>query len=366
MLGLSLGIPFGTMYLSEKIYQVITNKYITKNKIFLFLGVMGLALLAAQIIPPKGWDLYRHYEEIDRIRDWGASYAWKDGRYAGYYGTTLLFYITSLTPWNGFLPFITILIELLLFEKVMAHYKNQLRAQNAGMCFFLFLVLSNIVMAISGIRNVLATTLVNYAIWDFECVSKKRLLADAAIALFAITIHPASGFLVAIYAVSYIPLRLVGVAISIFILPILTGLLSIFTSNENAMLSSSSSLFALYIKEQAGLDIRVKTVSVILIVFSIIVALRVLRREKTADRYLYFVILYSLGTLGMLPQGLVYSRMLYGLNILYPMLITRYCTADCGNKTIKLVYWYKVYCLIYCMGMLAFQGYELIRAIVIK
>lgn len=56
----------------------------------------------------------------------------------------------------------------------MTYYKEQVGAQAAGLSFFLFLVLSNIVMAISGIRNVLAVVLINYAIWDFECVSKKN------------------------------------------------------------------------------------------------------------------------------------------------------------------------------------------------
>ena len=365
MVGLCIGIPLGTMYLLIKIYQIFTNRYISKSKILLFLGIMGVALLAAQIKPPMGWDLYRHYEEIDRIRLWGASYAWESGRYANYYGATALFYLVSLTPWNGTLPFVSIFLELFLYEKIVAHYKNQMGAQSEGMCFFLFLALSNIVLAISGIRNVLAVVLVNYAIWDFECTKKSRSIIDLLIALLAITIHPACGFLIIIYVVSYIPLRIAGMGVAMFILPVLTYFLSFFSSSSNAILSSSAGLFALYTKEQAGLDIRVKIVSVILIVASCIVLLCIMRYEKQDDRYLYFVLLYSMGTLGMITQGLIYSRMLYGLDILYPTLIAKYCENSRNVQTKKIIYGYKFYCLIYCAGMLSFEGYELARAILL-
>lgn len=366
MIGLMLGIPLGTAYLLIKIYQVFTNKYITRNKTLLILGTIGIALLAAQINPPIGWDLYRHYEEIDRIREWGAAYAWKNGRYASYYGATALFYITSLTPWNGTLPFLTVFIELIIYEKVAEHYRKQIGAQGEGICFFLFLTLNNIVMAVSGIRNVLAVVLVNYAIWDFECSKKSRCIIDIVIALFAITIHPASGILIAIYAMSFIPLRVVSVVLAAGILPVLTNFLSNFSSSKNAILFSSAGLFVLYTKEQAGLDVRVRIASVILIGISIVVVLQIMRYEKNKDRYLFFVLLYSIGTIGMITQGLVYSRMLYGLGVLYPVILMKYCESQRDIRTIKTVYLYRLYCLIYCAGMILFQGYELARAILIR
>ena len=366
MLGFTLGLPLGIMYLTVKAYQVVTNKYVTKNRIIIILGIIGIALLAAQMVPPRAWDLYQHYDEINRIRKWGASYAWKRSRYASYFGATALFYVTSLTPWNETLPFITILTELFIYEKVISYYKNQIGAQSEGIAFFLFLVLSNIVMAISGIRNVLAVVLVNYAIWNFECVSKKNWVADIAIVILAVTIHPASGFLIAIYAISFVPSHITGVVISIFILPVLTRFLNNFSESKNAILSSSSGLFSLYTKEQAGLDIRVRITSVILIGFSIVVAMHLIHYEKKMDRYLHYIVLYSIGTLGMITQGLLYSRMLYGLNVLYPVLIARYGAESHDIRTKGCVYWYKWYCLIYCAGMISFQGYELARAILIK
>ena len=366
MLGFTLGLPLGIMYLTVKAYQVVTDKYVTKNRIIIVLGIIGVALLAAQVVPPRTWDLYQHYDEINRIREWGTSYAWKRSRYANYYGATALFYVTSLTPWNETLPFIAILTELFIYEKVISYYKNQIGAQSEGIAFFLFLVLSNIVMAISGIRNVLAVVLVNYAIWNFECVSKKNWATNIAIVILAVTIHPASGLLIAIYAVSFVPSHIAGVVISIFILPVLTRFLNNFSESKNAILSSSSGLFSLYTKEQAGLDLRVRIASVILIVFSIVVVLLLVRYEKKADRYLYFICLYSIGTLGMITQGLIYSRMMYGLGVLYPVLMAKYCEDSQDIRVKKVVYCYKWCCLIYCVGMLLFQGYELARAILIK
>ena len=365
MLGICFGLPLCLMYISIKLYQLITNKYIIKNRFLLILGALGVALLVAQIIPPKTWDLYQHYDEIERIRDLGATYAWKKSRYANYYGATLLFFLTSLTPWNGTLPFLTVFLELVIYEKIISHYTEQINAQSEGICFFLFLVLSNIVLAISGIRNVLAVALVNYAIWDFECAKKGHILIDAAILIFAITIHPASGILVFIYALSYIPLLAVGAGIAILILPVLTNVLNNFLSSQNAILSSSAGLFALYTREQAGLDIRVRIISAMLIIFSIIVSFRIIRFQKNKNRYLYFTLLYSLSTLGMISQGLIYSRMLYGFNILYPVIIANKNENTCNSSMNKTIYWYKIYCLFYCVGMLLFQGYELARAIIL-
>lgn len=117
MIGIILGFFPGILYFIIKMYQVFTNKYIVKNRIIIFLGIVGIALLAAQVNPPRAWDLYQHYDEINRIRERGAAYAWVESRYANYYGATALFYITSLTPWNETLPFITIFLELLILRK---------------------------------------------------------------------------------------------------------------------------------------------------------------------------------------------------------------------------------------------------------
>ncbi len=114
------------------------------------------------------------------------------------------------------------------------------------------------------------------------------------------------------------------------------------------------------------MDIRVRIASIILIGISILVVLRIMKYEKNDERYLFFVLLYSVGTIGMITQGLVYSRMLYGLGILYPVLLMNYCEHQSNERIIKTVYVYKLYCLIYCVGMISFQGYELARAILIR
>lgn len=70
MLGFTLGLPLGIMYLTIKAYQVVTDKYVARNRIIIVLGIIGVALLAAQVVPPRAWDLYQHYDEINRIREW--------------------------------------------------------------------------------------------------------------------------------------------------------------------------------------------------------------------------------------------------------------------------------------------------------
>lgn len=364
MTGVIIGAPLCIMYFLIKLYKILTNRNIKISNILLLMGILGVALFAAQIAPPFDWDLYRHYDEINRIRAWGLSYAWNESRYAHYIGATFLFYITSLTPWNETLPFLTVFIELFIYESVMSHYKDKISAQSEGICFFLFLVLSNMALAISGIRNVLAAILLSYAIFDFECV-KKHFVFDFFIVAFAISIHPASAFLLIVYIISYIPSLLVGSIISLCLLPISINISNNLLGNDNIVVSSTAGLFNFYNNLQSELDIRVLITSAILILLSIFVLLK-LKRWIKFDRYLKYSLLYSLATIGMISQGLIYSRMLYGLSLVYPILVARNCCYTYDGSLSKLIYSYKWYCIIYCAGMFSFQGYELIRAVLIK
>lgn len=53
MLGLCLGLPLGFMYLFIKLFQLITNRHITRNRLLLILGAMGIAYWQRKSPRPK-------------------------------------------------------------------------------------------------------------------------------------------------------------------------------------------------------------------------------------------------------------------------------------------------------------------------
>ena len=82
MLVFIIGIVLTAGYLLMKFYELIMNKPLTRSWWVLLICIGGVALLASQIKPPQSWDLYRHYQEIDKMRMLGAQYAWTKSRYA--------------------------------------------------------------------------------------------------------------------------------------------------------------------------------------------------------------------------------------------------------------------------------------------
>ncbi len=363
MILIGIGIIFSSVYLFVKMYELFANRWMSANKILIFVGILGVSLLTSQIIPPHTWDLSAHYEEIERMRLATNDYIWNESRYCSYKGITALFYLVSITPWNGTLVFITVLIELLILEDIIKFYREKgMRAQTASICFFLFIALSNIVLAISGIRNVLAVILANYGIWRFQC-KKKSILNVILFFLLGLNIHPACGFVLILYLFSYIPILMVAIVLSMIFLPLLMRYSPLFIGSSNPILSSAAGLFELYVGEKASLDMRVTVVSATLIIMSIAVISYRMFILKEEERYLKFALLYSLGTLGMISQGLIYSRMLYGLGNIYVVILATSRGKEIPKIGKQIIYIYKIICIIYFVGMLLFQGYELFLSI---
>ena len=364
MLVLLFGGLFGLIYFIAKVYELFTNKYFTNSRSFILLGIFGVAILASQIKPPVGWDLFRHFEEIEKIRELGAEYAWHKSRYSDYFCITALFYFVSLTPWNNALVVIAIFLDLLLLETVLYYYRKKgLEAQTASIAFFQFLVLSNIVLAISGIRNVLAVILMGFAVWNFHCNRKKTIILDMILALMAITIHPASGFIPLLYLVACIPTTILGSVCAMMLMPILANIMPRYRNSTNELLSSASGLFAVYMDSDAMLDRRVLIVSSFLLITTVFFLVYRILRLKDKTQYTKFSLIYCIGTLAMIGKSVIYSRMLYGVDFICLVLLSSETENRCDIQYRQMHYWYKNIASVYCLGMLAYQGLELWGAI---
>lgn len=363
-MGLCISALLSTFYLIEKVYALFCGRRCFKNRFFWVFGALGLALLAAQIEPVKAWDLYRHYEELERMRAGGWQYAAESGRYRLYPVINLLFFLVSRTSWNGLLVFIAVGTELLLFEKIIAFYREKgLTEQTCSLCFFLYIVLCNMVLAISGIRNVLAVTLTQYGLWRY-CVMRKQkryLLLCAA----AVLIHPAAIFADILFVVSYFPLPMPAAVFSLALLPILVKYSGLLLLIQNPFVRLAAGTFQLYLQNGGVLDMRVRVLSFALMIFSLL-ALKNAGKRMGKTRLFRYAAVYLFGTMGMVTNAILYARMLYGLSMVCVAALCEgelHCLKNRQTAETQNYRLYKVYCLIYSAGMVAFQDYELLRAI---
>lgn len=151
-----------------------------------YLFVFGLALFSFYAEPSMSDDLYRHYELIDILRSGGTL----QYTYAEYMIVfRMMLWIAAKTPYNGFLPFITILIWGWAIGRVIKKYMSESGAIKQSVLLYYMIVIGGCptFYLISGIRTALTLALVIYA---YYCHFRERHYIKFAIIVFlTITIH---------------------------------------------------------------------------------------------------------------------------------------------------------------------------------
>jgi len=139
------------------------------NKFFLFIAGI-LAIIACSVKPDVGMDLYRHYAVIVEFRRIGGKTVFDDILFI----RSIYFYLISLTPYNEFLPGITVFcvyyINLNIIYKIGKKYN--VSTQYIVMSALLFIASNNFLTTLSGIRSDLAFSIFLYFLY-LELVEKK-------------------------------------------------------------------------------------------------------------------------------------------------------------------------------------------------
>ncbi len=151
---------------------------IKRSFLFALLSLFAFAfgLISFHIEPPDGWDLYRHFEELDRIRLGGLYYLFGEGSlYGKQIGSALLYYIVSLQPNNHLLPFLTIVIEYTIYAYIITDYvaTNKKTIKTVFACIAIHFALTDITWTISSLRQPLACSLCALGMY-VELVKKKK------------------------------------------------------------------------------------------------------------------------------------------------------------------------------------------------
>lgn len=163
-----------------------------------------LALVAFSFQPHTADDLYREYQNLDGIRQYGWQYFgmkesafYGSAKFEGLYLTQLYYYLFSLLPVNKFLPAVTVFIvyflQFRLIEKASARY--QLSALETFCLYAFVLCTRETYMIMSGIRNQLAFTIAGYAIY-IDLVEKRSRIKCFLVYIAMIFVHQSSIFII--------------------------------------------------------------------------------------------------------------------------------------------------------------------------
>lgn len=356
---LILAILFSIIFITINVILIILDKRMHKIQytIFSVLAIFSFSYLALKIDPPLEWDLWHHFDEINRIRNGGLDYAFNYGRYKDLPIISLLFWLVSLTNNNGYLTFITVFINLSIYFFILSDVLDKhpkLSGRFIGTSFFLYCSLINIVLAISGIRNVLAFCIAGLSVY---MIYQKNSLKYGILLLVSIMIHPSAIIFAILIMISIVPVWF-GVILSL----IWTNF-SAFASNyllqsSLAIFRQIGSLLSIYAPNTGYLDPRVLTVNIFYVILYLIYLFR-LYNKNHEKKIIKLQIIYCFLLLGSINTPLIFSRLIYGLAlIVIPSLIDLF-----NNKSYLIRYITWGLCTIYYIGMLSFQGLELFLAL---
>ena len=155
----------------------------------LSLFALSFATISFYIDPPFEYDLYRHFEEVDRIRQGGMHYLLNDSIYRSQLGTVLLYYLISLQPNNHFLPFVSVLIVYLILTYMITDHvsNNRLSSNTVFICLTVHFALSDITWTISMIRQPLACAICALAIY-LDIIKRKKM--SIFVYALGVSVHP--------------------------------------------------------------------------------------------------------------------------------------------------------------------------------
>jgi hypothetical protein len=358
---LFIAIFFSIVFITINIVLLIINQRMHKIQYILLsiLAITSFSYLAFRINPPLGWDLWHHFDEINRIRNGGLDYAFNFGKYKDLPVISILFWLISLTNNNGYLTFIVVLIDFaiylyILFD-VLKRYPK-LSGRFIGTSFFLFCALINIVHAVSGIRNVLAFCIAGLAVYILH---QKGFWKTGIILLFtAIMIHPSAIVFVLITILSRVVPLWFGIIFSI-IWTNFNALISSFLLQSNlAIFQQIGSLMSIYEPNSGYLDPRVLIVNIIYIVLFLLYLFKAYNRSHNS-KIIKFQIMYSFLILGSIATPVIFTRLIYGLAIIViPSLVDLFSNKSYLVRNITFTL-----CTIYYIGILAFHGLEFFLAL---
>ncbi len=217
-----------------------------------YIFIISFAIFCYYAEPSKSDDLYRHYANIDRIRN---------GREYNTYllGVRIIFLLVSKLPENGWLPCLTILSWGYFISEIIKDYlyHNKYKTKAVLIYFLVLLGGCNIFYLVSGIRCALVSSIWAYAYIIFYLKGKKRefyiweVLGASIhyIGIVFIILHIIYTFFIENKKrnnwLKYMIFLLLGALVT-NLLPFLSGSLAYFTSDNSSVFNQKVNMYLSY------------------------------------------------------------------------------------------------------------------------
>ena len=190
------------------------------RNLYFILMCMLFAIVAFSYQPHLGDDLYRDYEDLNKIREIGWSYfSTQKDRYGGLYITQLYYYFFANLPIYNFLPAVTAFLGYYFSFKLLRKvaYEFGLSAINVWYVFAYIICVRETYMIFSNIRNQLAFVIFAYYLY-VDLVEKRKRTQCFAMYVMVILIHQSAAILLVFRLICFIPFKRIKQVICLFML----------------------------------------------------------------------------------------------------------------------------------------------------
>lgn len=313
------------------------GRYPRQQEKWVLIGlIIALAGIGACVAPKSTYDLFRHYEVIDRVRNSSYSlssflvdgYRITDLNYKYTYAFNFLIYIIAKFLPNQALPFITIVVTYSVFAYILFREfeEDKLGNRNVVISLSIFLVLMPYLYVYSNIRSSLAGGVIAFGIYRFY--RDKKIILFVICGIIAVLIHPIAAAIIPFIFLSRIKPGIKGIAVTLLAPTALFPIMEYFRLKlGNDFLFRISAKYYNYTLVRTDNQGRVFLYSTIimLIIISILAVVSHKERNTTWKDKQYslmnLIIWYSMFSLGFYRNYEMITRLPYTIAILSPVVV---------------------------------------------
>ena len=328
-----------------------TNKNL---KYIIFCSVAVISLISIYIIPNEVYDLFRHHQMIDDLRNGGYGL---NTEYDNLFLIKGLFYLVALTGHSELIQLVSCVIFYSVFAYILYDYYkcNTLKARQFVTIVCVFFAMISYIDVYSQVRNPIAYALFSLAIYrDFY--RNKKTLVTVLLYISPLFIHYSLVLLVFI-RIAYIfkdkwfRYRYIIISWS-FLVPILI-MVAEKTSIKYLVLMADQ--IKNYVFHYLG-DIRLLIINYIFVLCLFVIVEYCLRKKLVNDknlevvRFLDVIIGVSLSCFAV-PN--IFTRMMYVFGMFLPIIFNLISEKILLKQKYNTIF--NGCCLAYCIGMFSYQ-----------
>lgn len=278
------------------IYGIIVNKKVKRRVLIAvqIILIVALAILAFLIEPRESNDLYRHFRDIDLIREHGFGTV---QQYNNVILIKLLFALVALLQNNHFLPAIAVLITYGISMYIIYDFakRNKATSRVISIAILLNLALCSFYAVASGIRNAMACSFLALGLY-LDLIIEEKLAKKIWPYIVAALIHPMAYIVIVIRVLFQIKwldkIKYLILVVGFLYRPIMK--LLYFINIEWTKYIAQK--MELYLVKESIEDIRWLLVVWIFLIFvyAVTIILKKIKQDNKLKNYLNFVQIYIL------------------------------------------------------------------------